>query len=268
MSESAASFSAKTACTKRHINPLLALLVLPLLLVVTTFFMRGSRYKGRTAAQWMQRMQMPAENAENDPGLVALKQLGKSAVPALRKGLKSNLATERQRAVWALSQIGTAASNAIPELIIASQDSNVVVRAGAIQALASIGVSREDLLPLMLQNLTNSDWHVSSASAQLINRIEWEQEAQGKLDYDRYQQHSSMFLKATAPAARIASLPRFVKLSARGEQVATEFEQLLNDANGWVREETVKTLRRHQLAEQRFILSTGASNFMTYYWIE
>jgi HEAT repeat protein len=246
----------------------LHVLSVPALMIIFFLWSRGPTHEGRTAAQWFQLMQMSAEHADKDPGLLALKHLGKPAVRVLRRSLKSPGEVDRLKAAWALGRLGACASNAIPDLSVAANDRNLAVQVGAIQALAAIGTAREDLIPRFLIKLTNSNWHISAASADLINRIEKEMEVQGTLDYGRYFEHSKVFLKASAPHARVVSLPRFTKCSERGEQVAAEFEHLLNDPNGWVREETAKALRQHKLPEERLIPSTGTSNFISFFWVK
>jgi HEAT repeat protein len=115
--------------------------------------------------------------AEESHALDALKQMGKSAVPTLQLELKSERTGHRFKAAWVLSQLGPVARDAVPELIKATDDKDIVVRVYAIRAIAAIGGPTNDLIPILKSKLADSQGAVRNSAAESLRTVEVESAA-------------------------------------------------------------------------------------------
>jgi hypothetical protein len=181
---------------------------------------------------WFSEMKMGQESA----GLDALRRLGTSAVPTLQAALRTGEHYQKYRAAWALGQLGPVATNAVPDLVLALDDRDPSVRVCSVQSLAAIGVAQEDAVAKLVAKL--HDPILSSQAAKVLEKVECERERQhmpstsgDKFDY------ALQFAEAPIPAVRLKALSRIPRDDKRS---ASLFVALLNDTNGWVREQTAR----------------------------
>ncbi len=83
----------------------------------------------------------------------ALVKGGAAAVPQLVEALRSESATVRAAAAYALNEMGTAAEAATPALLDVLQDDNELVRALAISTLSRVGIDQPVLVNLLIATL-------------------------------------------------------------------------------------------------------------------
>lgn len=93
---------------------------------------------------------------------------GAVQLAVLRRGLSSSSSDERIAAAWALTQLGTAAQPALPELTTALTDADHVVRGLAALALRDAGPVSDMALDALAARLTDADDGVRMASAWAI----------------------------------------------------------------------------------------------------
>lgn len=106
---------------------------------------------------------------------VLLAQMGKDAAPAIPQLVslldEPNMMT-RQRAAYALSQIGgPELAPAIPGLIQLFAAKEAYVREMAATALASSGATAEEAIPAVIERLQDDDEHVRAAAAHALGKI-------------------------------------------------------------------------------------------------
>src|SRR5487761_2326915 len=104
---------------KNRILRLALFLSLPLALAVLVIIRRASGYQGKPAIVWFEDMHIPRypDKDPEPPGIFALRQIGKRALPTVQRALLSGPRWERAKAAWTLGRLGPVASNSIPSLI-------------------------------------------------------------------------------------------------------------------------------------------------------
>ncbi len=239
---------------KKHVIIFLFLTLPSFLFIFAIIKKDRSLYDGKTALEWMDQLKMPANSPESDPSLKALKSMGASAVTILQKGMNSRQTSHRFKAAWALGELGPSASNAVPQLIKAVDDENVGVQINAMRALTSLGVVDKTLPPKLSPRLNDSNLEMSGCAGALLSL---------HAEKSKDPAYVQMFLNASSPRTRLMSLPLLVDPPKDSQLRSAAFGALLNDTNGWVREETVKFLKKRGLNETNLISSSRAANLAT-----
>jgi HEAT repeat protein len=168
--------------------------------------------------------------------------------------MKSRQVSHRFKAAWALGELGPLGRKAAPQLIKAVDDENVGVQINAIRALTSLEIVDDTLPPKLRPRLNDSNLEMSGCAGALLSL-----HAQKSKDPAYLQ----MFLNASSPRTRLMSLPLLADPQKDSQLRSVAFGALLNDTNGWVREETVKFLKRGRFNETNLISSSRAANLAT-----
>ncbi|MCD6049811.1 MAG: repeat-containing protein [Verrucomicrobia bacterium] len=223
---------------------IILLLCLPVVVLVTAVINRSAAARRQTIPVWFEQMKV----MERSQNLSVLSKLGEADVPMLREAMLSSRPSQRVKAIWVLGELKAAARPAVPEMVQALYDDDAGVRANAIQALAKIGVSDQGLIPVLLPRLNDPDLGMSGSVADLLTRIEEECRTQSAGAFSNRFEYVAAFLQASSPRARLMSLPKLTKLSQEDVRVSGAYDQLLNDSNGWVREQTRVYLSKQRAA--------------------
>jgi hypothetical protein len=226
-------------------------LSLPALLIIVAILNRKPRYEGKTAYEWVQQIKMPSNPPQPDRVLVALKKVKPSPLPILKEEIKSRQTSHRFKAAWILGQLEDAAKPAIPDLVKALNDKDIGVRINAVHALTQVGARDTNLVPRVLPMLSDANLQLSAEAGDLLNAIA--RENPGSVS-------AKAFLNATAPKSRLTGLPLLIDQVKDDEARTPSITMLLNDSNGWVREQTVRFLVARGLAQTNLVLSSRAAN--------
>src|SRR5579871_3562409 len=108
----------------RRYFAVIVLLSVPLGMIIFAHMKQEAKYNGKSATEWFRELKPLKQSDQID----ALRNLGKNAVPTLKRQLQSPDPNERYKAVWALGQIGPAANDAVQDLVGAMDDTNNSVR--------------------------------------------------------------------------------------------------------------------------------------------
>ena len=224
---------------KRNVLVVILLLALPLGIFTIAFIRGNSR---REAAQ-AEALFAGLKTTEPSAGLEALKIMGPAAMPKLQEALKSPLSPVRVKAAWVLGRLGPVATNAVPDLIKGFDDDDLAVRMCSMESLKMIGTTRLDLVPKMVARLDR--WAECYDAAELLDKIEQERKAMNLPPaYSDAYEYAMAFAHAATPAVRVKALP---KLPQKDERSIAAFKSLLNDTNGWAREQTAIFLKDHNI---------------------
>jgi HEAT repeat protein len=107
-----------------------------------------------------------------EPALLALKSLGRGAVPSLSGLLKDENVEYRRLAVILLYGLGPAARDALPGLIVALSDADSGVRAGAARVIEALGPEAGKAVPALIANLQSYQTEVRRAASMALGHIE------------------------------------------------------------------------------------------------
>jgi HEAT repeat protein len=99
-----------------------------------------------------------------------LREQGEEAVPGIVRALKSETGAFRQRAAWALGEIGSPARVAVPALEEALQDRLIGVRSSAIAALSNLAPASE-AVPVLTEMLEDCSHEVQEAAAVALSHF-------------------------------------------------------------------------------------------------
>ena len=102
---------------------------------------------------------------------IALAQMGKDAVPALRKSLNSDNPDRRVWSAYTLGEIGSAAEPAVGDLTKALENTDSAVRAAAAQALGKIGPASARSSGALADSLGDENMEVRRWSAMALGQI-------------------------------------------------------------------------------------------------
>ena len=94
----------------------------------------------------------------------ALSRIGKAAVPALARAMKSGDSDGRVKAAKVLARIGPAASPAVAELAEALDDDDPELRKAAARALGQIGPDAAAAVPQLMELLNSSPTNSADSS--------------------------------------------------------------------------------------------------------
>lgn len=224
--------------TRNRLIQLLVFLCVPVGFILLGLVKRGPVQRSQAAAEWFDEVKDLEQQSNKIP---ELREFGEEAVPVLRQALKSDRNGDRFKAAWALGNLGTGAQPAVPDLIQALDDPRLGVQINATIALAKIGVYQERLVPKLLTRLSHPDLGMSGCSGELLIRME-ETKGDGEEFPIGPSEYATAFANASSPRARLMSLPKLLRLAENEELVARTYRALLNDTNGWVRDETRKFL--------------------------
>jgi HEAT repeat protein len=220
-----------------------SLLVLPLALLVFFMFMREPTYHSKPASYWFTRELKPLEASA---GMDALQALGKKAVPTLEGALKSKTPNDRYKAVWALGQLGSTASDSIPAIIGVLNDGNNSVRYYAIDSLSRIDPSREEIIPPLIERLADSNNSVCASAAELLERIEEERKANNLQPFYRDEfQYAMAYIRAVSPNVQLRGVHRLGAIQERDAEVLPVLNGLLENSNQSVRVYAELYLKQH-----------------------
>ena len=220
-------------------------LSLPVLLLIMVVIKRGATYQGNSASVWFDQIQTLGETNVNGPQIIALRSMGISAVPVVQNALKSSKRYERAKAAWVLGQLGSVASNAVPDLILALDDADPSTQNYAIAALAAISTTSEAAVPKLVAKLSSPNPAISYFAADLLDKIENERHAKSlpPVSGDEYERAMS-FVRATLPTIRVKGVNRLAKLASKDERAAATLKSLANDTNGSVRQAAAALLAK------------------------
>jgi HEAT repeat protein len=220
---------------KRILNAIIFWCV-PVALLITIIIRKDPTYQGKSTTVWVDEMRTNQVVA-----LDALQHVGAGALPALKDGLKSSAVTERCRAALALGKLGAAAKDAVPDLIKTLDDGSPGVQCEAMRALMRIGVTNEDLAPKLMAKLANKE--TGAYAATLLNSIGQERMAENlpPLPEAGYK-YGMACLKSPTPSMRLNGAIQLASVAQTDKHAKTALQSLLNDKNGWVREEVSKLM--------------------------
>lgn len=214
---------------------------LPVGMFITVFMNSRSTYQGKSALVWFEGVKM----AEPSSSLDALKRMGKAAVPTLQLELKSESIGYRYRAAWVLGEMGPVARDAVPDLIQAMNDSDLVVRFQAIKALNALDVTQEDLVPKLTALTDRNDWGVvkspglgavvNESAADLLIKIEQSEKANHLLSSTNEYEYGMVFLRSPDLRVRVLGVNELAKLTHDDPRVVATMESLLKDTNALIR---------------------------------
>jgi HEAT repeat protein len=124
----------------------------------------------RTAARW------------------ALGQTGPKGIPALREALKNNNPRVRSGAAFALGSMGTAAEDAVPDLLLAMKDEDRTVRIDAILAIGKTRVTSDAVVRALNQVLeTDKDEVVRLDAVRVLSKIDTSEAKEALIRYNKKQ---------------------------------------------------------------------------------
>jgi HEAT repeat protein len=232
--------------TKRILNAIIFWCV-PAAMLITAGIRREPTYQGKSTTIWVEEMRTNQDSALN-----ALQHMGTGVLPAFKDKLKSSEPTERCRAAFALGKLGSAAKDAVPDLIQTSDDDSPNVQCEAMIALARIGVTDEELVPKLMAKLTNKD--TGAFAATLLNSMERKRKADNlpPLSEAGYE-YGMACLNSQTPSIRLNGAIQLASVAQKDQRAKAALQSLLNDNNGWVREEA-STLITNSLALPNFRL--------------
>ena len=104
----------------------------------------------------------------------ALGEIGpnaKEAIPHLIIALEDENVVVKSSTAWALGKIGPGAKEAIPHLIIALKDKNYYVRKCAVDALGNIGPGAKEAVPALISALKDEIACVRESAGQALGKI-------------------------------------------------------------------------------------------------
>ncbi len=222
---------------------------LPILFLIVILSKRETRYQGKSASVWLEQIQTLGETNVNGPQINALRSMGISSVTVVQNALKSPERYQRAKAAWVLGQLGSVASNAVPDLIVAVDDADLSTQNYAIAALAAIGTTSEDAATKLVAKLSSPNPAISFFAADLLEKIEYERQAKNlpPLSGDEYERAMS-FVRAVLPPVRVKGVNRLTKLATKDERAAATLKSLANDANGSVRQAAMAFLTKQSEA--------------------
>jgi HEAT repeat protein/tRNA A-37 threonylcarbamoyl transferase component Bud32 len=100
-----------------------------------------------------------------------LRDIGASSVSPLSRLLGHENLEIRRKAAKALAEIGIDSSTAIPEIILATEDSDDKVIWYAIVAIGIIGVPAKDAIPVLIQRLSDANAGIRAYAAWALGRM-------------------------------------------------------------------------------------------------
>lgn len=119
---------------KRWIVCIFAFLGVPVLLVTLCIVRKTPTFEGKDIEAWMREIKI----GEPSPALGVFQRMGDVGVERLQQVLNSDASNDKVKAAWALGQLGSVASNAIPDLVRSLDDPKSVVAIFSMQALEHI----------------------------------------------------------------------------------------------------------------------------------
>jgi len=224
---------------KKKVLIAIAFLLLPVTILTIAIIRRESSYQGIAVGECFEEL----KPGHTSPALIAIKKMGAAAVPILENALRSQDPFPQIKACWALQELGPVASDAVPDLVQTLDDDQSAPRVYAMEALTAIGTTRADLVPRMAAKL--QDGNECCDAANLLDAIQRERTAKNlpPVYADEYE-YAMLFVHAAWPSVRLRALP---KLPLNDKRSMQAFEILLNDPNGWAREQTATFLKEHNI---------------------
>lgn len=214
----------------RRLLFVLCFFLVPAAILITVILKRERTFEGKSAILWIRNMQ-----TDQDGSLLALKELGNDALPALRYTLKSSATTEKCRAALALGKLGSNAVEAVPDLIEALGDERIEVQCEVMLALSRIGTTNEGVVGTALAKLRNPRTAVPAAL--LLNMDLKYREAAGQRPFSNNYTYGLACSTSPVPSVRVNGAALLAQLG----QVNVEAKQALNllcdDTNSWVRQQ-------------------------------
>jgi len=220
-------------------------LSLPVLLLLLVVSKRAATYQGASALIWFEGIKGLGETNANSPEIIALRSMGTSALPVVQNALKSSKRYERAKAAWVMGQLGSVASNAVPDLILAIDDADPSTQNYAIAALAAISTTSEEAVPKLVAKISSPNPAISYFAADLLDKIENERQAKNlpPVSGDEYERAMS-FVRAALPTVRVKGVNRLAKLAPKDQRAAATLKSLANDPNGSVRQAAAALLAK------------------------
>lgn len=203
-------------------------------------------YAGSVSVPWLRAAMDDEENSVRMTAGVALQRLGSSAVPSLRRSLKSGDAIERSAAIRAIDLIGAAGKPAAPELIECVKDANAETRAHALSAICFVGTDLVDATPAILIGLTDPDYEVLNQSLETAWRL--------KAKDPRITAEIIKLLKDKFASVRANAAEALSHSGTSTPEVIAALEEALSDTNDDVLEEVrdaLGVLKRPAATEEK-----------------
>lgn len=226
---------------KQGIYRIIIFLCVPVGILALAYVRRELLFEGKPAAVWFEQLQID----EHSSALNALQKLGKGAVPTLRKALHSQQFYYRRKAAWVLGRLGSPANEAIPDLIQALDDQDVIVVIYSLQSLAKMDamIGKLEVIPKMTVKLDDPMWSMEAAAAELFCKIEQGRKSNSqpisKAEWDGIQAltHALNHGVQAMGARLLANFP------LADVQVMATLKSLLTNSDGWVREQNAMYLK-------------------------
>jgi HEAT repeat protein len=182
-------------------------------LLVGLIVVQRSRQGGRqNVAEVLNRFELPQELSSVGVGekeLGEIRQMGGAGVAGLSALLDSPDRKQRLKSAWALWRMGPIATNALPALSAAVNNSDSGVRYFVMQALKSLRACDDKLVPSLLNCLADKNPMVCVAAGDILNNIEGDRASKGLPGINGNQiEYTLTFLKSPSVRIQLMGLER------------------------------------------------------------
>lgn len=164
---------------------------------------------------------------EPSEDLRALKEMGNDAIPELQRELVAQPIGYRLKAAWILGQMGAPGTNVASGLVQAIEDPDPMVEAHALRALTRLGIARTNLVPELLVKLGDSHPSVSESAMELLLKIEQEAKVLNPSLISNTNEYVRVFLKSPSRRVQLAGLQKLSDLFGNDERVVALRNALL-----------------------------------------
>ena len=133
-------------------------------------------YRGKPLSIWLKQLRSDNEKDRQQAAITleeSIDPAGQAAVPVLIEALKDKDVVLSSRAASALGKIGPAAKAAAPALIatLKDKDRDFITRSDAARALGKIGAEAKTVVPVLIQALADKDLDVRLRAAEALGNI-------------------------------------------------------------------------------------------------
>jgi HEAT repeat protein len=165
-----------------------------------------------------------------------LMELGKAAVPTLKRELRSADAFRREVAASAFAMLGSAAAGAEAELRAALDDDSIHVRANAATALCAIPEQAEVVIPALTKLLVSDDPQVRQMSA--VNLSSFGEEAAPHVP------QLTAVLKSAPADVLVPVVELLGRIGPEAESAAPQLQQIAFEQEGDAKQAATAALER------------------------